>query len=121
MPLSIDIEKVPIFEDLNQNNDKKVIIKTKVSLDKLEDFLNKILDKYHEKCKYFVNLNEIYYGISFNVGIEQINAMIQTMFYLYIYKDTNGQSIIKIVSEDQEHPEWKDIKKDLITSLHYTS
>jgi len=115
-----DIEKEnidKIKESKSSKINKGLVIKTKYNIDKIEKVINNILDKHTDKCKYYVHIYESYYCISFNVGIEQLNAMIDTMFFLYIYKNENNEGIIKIVNEKEDHPEWTSIKNDIMRGL----
>jgi hypothetical protein len=105
-------ENILIYDD-NQRN-KGFIIKTKKNINDIENIINNILDKYQDKCKYCININDAYYSISFNVGLNQLDAMMETIFLIYIYKSNIDLGIIKLVHEKEEHPEWTPIKNDLI-------
>jgi RNA binding exosome subunit len=111
------IKSIPFFE--NNNNSKNIIIYTKKNIDDIEDRINNILDKYDEKCKYYIHCNESYYMLSFNVDIKQYDAMIQTEVQINIFKDKFNDAIIEIDKKIEEHPEWNDIKKDLHKKLSH--
>ena len=65
-------------------------IHTKISIDNIEKIINKTLDKYPEVCKYYINITETYWGVSFNVDQNQLEAMCETMFELRLFKDINN-------------------------------
>ena len=105
------------IESKSSKTNKGLVIKTKCNIDKIEKIINNILDKHTDKCKYYVHIYDSYYCISFNVGFEQLNAMVDTMFFLYIYKNENNEGIVKIVNEKEDHPEWTSIKNDIMRGL----
>ena len=108
----LNIENIPLDNKLDKNNKKSITINTKRTIYDIENSINSILDKYN-KCKYYININDSYYCISFNVGLEQYNIMVDTMFYLYLYKNEENLCIINMVNEKEDHPEWLSIKNDL--------
>jgi hypothetical protein len=111
----INVNNIPLYNNLKNN--KEIIVKTSKSIYEIENSINNILDKYNEKCKYYIDINNSYYSVSFNVQINQLQGMIDTMLYIYIYKTNDNLSIIKIVDEKEEHPEFKIIKNDLVKVL----
>jgi len=121
------IKNIPPYN--YRKNEKDVILKTKIPIDKIEGLIVTVLDKHCEKCKYYIDIENAYFGVSFNVGMDQLDAMNDTMFYIYIYmnenigskKESDNMAMIKMVNDSTNHPEWKDIKKELITLFHYVS
>jgi hypothetical protein len=111
------IKNVPLYNSFTLSDNKNIIINTKHQISTLENIINNILDKYNEKCKYYIDISNSYYCISFNVPIQQLDAMNDTMFYLYIYINSNNLGVVRLVNEKTEHPEWKLIKSDLIKNL----
>jgi len=102
----MNTDKIPLFDvKITQKNEKQKIITTSISIDNIENKLNKILDKVNENIQYYINITESYYCISFKVGLQQIDALIETMVHLYIYKDNNNLSIIGISEKINEHQE----------------
>ncbi len=117
----IKSNNIPTYNDINENTNNKVIIKTNLHPDKLEETINKILDNYQDKCKYYINLTDAHYTVSFKGGLEAHEPIFNTTFYLYLYKRDNNKSIVCMYNEKENHTEWKDVKKDIITTLHYLS
>ena len=39
--------------------------------------------------------------------------MVETMFYLFLYKNEENLCIINMVNEKEDHPEWIPIKNNL--------
>lgn len=104
------IESFPYYENNNETNN---ILYTKVPIDEIEYNIIKILDKYNEICKYYININNASFTVSFNVDQSQLNAMIQTSFQINIYK-YNNKPIVILSKEIQEHDQWSDILVDLL-------
>jgi hypothetical protein len=104
------IKSFPYYENNNENTD---ILYTKVPIDEIEHNIIKILDKHSELCKYYININDASFTISFNVDQSQLNAMIQTSFQINIYK-YNNKPIVILSKEIQEHQQWTDLLVDLL-------
>ena len=64
-----------------------------------------------------MDIGNFYWGVSFNVGLDQLEAMNHTMFLIYIYKDNDNNSIIIISKEIQEHGQWNSILQELSKKL----
>jgi Na+/phosphate symporter len=99
-------------EDLIENNFET--INTNINIEHIEDKLNKIVEKFEEKCKYCINITESSYYITFNVDINQLEGMCKTMVEIKLFKDKNNKSIIAISKEIKEHHEWNDVYEHLI-------
>ena len=97
-------------------NIKKNIINTTLSIDNLETLINDTLDKHNETCKYYINCDEAYWCVSFNVGLDQLEAMTKTMFYIMLYEESNKITIV-ISDEVAEHSQWDSVYKYLILHL----
>jgi hypothetical protein len=110
------IKNIPLFNlDTNSKNfsDKYIFLQTNKDVFDIENNLNNILDKFTEKIKYYIDCNESLYDISFNVGIQQYQAMVDTSFTINIYKNTNNKIILIISKNIDSHPEWNELKKNL--------
>ena len=81
----LKIDSVTIF-DKKLLNDRQ-IFNTNINLSKIEDFINNILDKHNDLCKYYFNINENYWAVSFKVGIDQIDVMCKSTFEINLYKN----------------------------------
>ena len=84
------------------------VIYTKISIDDIEDLINKTLDKHSEICKYYIHMDDNYWVVSFNVQLDQVDVMIETMFEIRLYKNN---SIITLSNEIKEHQQWRDVYK----------
>ncbi len=114
------IKNIPLFDtNINSNTfiDKSIMLNTKIDISEIENKLNKILDKFNEKIKYYIHCDESFYDISFNVGFQQYQAMIETSITINIYKNDINKAIIVISKKIDEHPEWADVKKELFKKL----
>ena len=116
----INLSKIELYKDTFFKIDKNILFKTKYPINDIENIINYTLDKYNDTCKYYIDIENSYWCVSFNVGLEQIEAMNQTMFLIYIYKDDANNSIIIISNEIQEHIQWSSIFKDLSKKLKNT-
>ena len=99
-------------EDLITNNYE--IIYTPIKIDLIEKKLNKLFDKYHEMCKYYITLSNATYHVSFNVGLEQLDAMNRTMFKIKIFKNIDEEAILLVSNEVTEHSQWNHIYVELM-------
>jgi len=117
--MMLEISKIKLYEEREFQNDDIILIKTKIKTNNIEHFLNNILDsnKYNDICKYYINLIDYTYHVSFKVGLEQLDAMIDTSFEIEIYKDTNNNSVIIIGKKIKEHYEWKELYLELTREL----
>ena len=111
------INNMPLFDSSTFSDNKNIIINTKHQINNLENIINSVLDRHSDKCKYYIDISNSYYCISFVVPIQQLEAMNDTMFYLYIYKNSNDLGVIQMINEKTEHPEWKLIKNELMKNL----
>ena len=119
------IKRFNLFNE-NSISDKYIKIFTKTDINDIENKINNILDKFSDKCKYYINISDEqpYYYVSFNDNnIEIINKF---SFEIYIYKnidDTdineteipmNDNKAIVVLSDGiNSHPEWENVKKIL--------
>lgn len=101
------------FEKHKPTKDE-IIINTNILIDDIKKYINRVLDKHHEICKYYINYTEPSWTVSFNVDERQIEAMIETSFEIIVYKDINNKSILVFGKEITEHQQWHDVKRDLI-------
>ena len=88
---------------------------TKISITNIENKINNILEKYKDLLKYYINISDNYWGVSFNVGMEQIQEMIDSMFCIYLYKDVSNNAIILLSKEVNDYPQWNSVRGDLIS------
>jgi hypothetical protein len=103
------ITSFPYYE----NNETSDILYTKVQLDDIEHNIIKILDKHSELCKYYININDASFTVSFNVDESQLSAMIKTSFQINIYK-YNNKPIVILSKEIHEHQQWSELLIDLL-------
>ena len=101
------------FPDYENNNETNDILYTKVQIDEIEHNIIKILDKHSELCKYYINIKDASFTVSFNVDENQLNAMIQTSFQINIYK-YNNKPIVILSKEIHEHHQWSDLLINLL-------
>jgi hypothetical protein len=111
----LKIDSVTIF-DKELLNDSK-FFNTNINLSKIEDFINNILDKHNDLCKYYFNINENYWSVSFKVGIDQIDVMCKSTFEINLYKNEHNSSVITISNEINEYEQWEPVCRDLIKAL----
>ena len=81
------------------NSDNKRIIKTALGIDIIKKTINKILNKNSNMVKYWENINEPIWGVSFNVDESQYMVMVQTAFEISIQSNDAGENIISFTSE----------------------
>jgi hypothetical protein len=104
-------------QDISNNLANEKIINTKINIDNIEDIINNFLDKHNEILKYYLFIDEKKWCVSFNLGLNQYDAMIKTMFEIKIYKDVNNKAILFISKEIDEHEKWTEIYNELITHI----
>jgi hypothetical protein len=110
--MKLDIQNIPIYNNINlENND---ILITKIPIEKIENTINDILDKYKEICKYYINTTEYYWSVSFNVDIDQIEEMCKTAFEIKVFKGSLNTSIIEITKEIKGNIYWNELDRELI-------
>jgi hypothetical protein len=100
------------FENHKKLKDE-IILNTNISIDDIKKNINKILDKNQETCKYYINYTEPSWTVSFNVDERQLEAMIETSFEIFVYKDINSKAIIVLTKEIKEHQQWHEIYSDI--------
>ena len=93
------------------------IIHTKLKINNIENIINNFFDANNEILKYYFFIDENKWCISFNVGLNQYDAMIKTMFDIKIYKDIDNNAILYISKEINEHEQWADIYNKLLSIL----
>lgn len=91
------------------------LVHTKISINNIEKIINNILDrqKYTDVLKYYINITENYWAVSFKVDMSQFQEMCDSMFCIYLYKTIDDNCILAISNEIQEFPQWSDVQKDL--------
>ena len=109
------IKNISAFINESTTND---IYYTSINIDNIETTINIILDKYSDTCKYYINCIDNNWCVSFNVGLEQYDAMVQTMFYINLYKDINNNAIITISKEIHDNEQWSAVLRDLLKNLN---
>jgi len=113
--MNLKIETVNIFNEEIINKNQQ--FKTNIHLNNIEDYINSILDKNHDTCKYYFNTSENYWSVSFNVDMSQLEAMCKSTFEINLYKDSDNNSIIIISDEINEFEQWSDVYRDLVKKL----
>ena len=111
----IDIEKINIYDKELLNDNQHFL--TNINIKMIEEYINNILDKHSNICKYYINITENYWSVSFNIDNNQVEELCKSMFQINLYKDTNYNSIIIISNEINEYEEWSIVYKDLIKKL----
>lgn len=107
------IEKFPIFsEDIH----KVEPLYSRIQLEDIENDIVKILDKHSDLCKYYINISDASFNVSFNVDESQLNAMIKTSFTINLYK-YNNKPLVILSKEIQEFNQWNIILVDLLKKL----
>lgn len=90
-------------------------IKTALSIDIIKQCINKILKKENDICKYWENINEPIWGVSFKVDKSQYQAMLQTAFEIsVILKESEGIYYVTLSSEMEECEHWSSLYTKLI-------
>ena len=112
----IKIETLTTYEKEIVINDDN-LLKTNININKIEEIINNILDKHNEICKYYINITENLWTVSFNVGIDQLEEMCNSSFNIYLFKDINNNSIINLSKEINEYHQWSEVKKDILKKL----
>jgi len=107
--MSLNIANIPNYNNIEKNN----ILITNISIDKIENTINNILDKYNELCKYYINYNECYWSVSFNVDLDQFEEMCKTAFEIKLFKGLLNNAIIEISNEINENNYWIELCRDL--------
>ena len=107
-------------ESLINEKYKKIFTITDINI--IEYKINNVLDKFSEKCKYYINYSDTqpYYCVSFildNYDNNNIQIMIKTSFEIYIYKNIDNKAVVVLSDGINNHPEWKDVKKSLKLEL----
>lgn len=93
------------------------IINTKIGVNDIENIINRVLDKHSEICKYYINIDDAYWGVSFNVGEDQLEIMCQTMFEIRVYKDSNDFVVVCLSKDITEVQQWSDVYASLLSKL----
>lgn len=114
--------EIPFLNQFNSDSSDTMkysyeIINTKINVNDIENIISKVLDKYSEMCKYYINIDESYWGVSFNVGTDQLEVMCQTMFEIRLYKDTNNCAVICLTKDVTELQQWNDVYRSLLSKL----
>ena len=107
------IKNIPLYDNVAKEKYRSNILITKINYENIERKINKLLDRYEEICKYYINIDEGFWGVSFNVGPEQIDAMIKTMFELRIFRTEENTINIFVSKEIGEHHQWSDVHNSI--------
>lgn len=108
------ITKIPYYEVVS--TDTNIIHVNKIQLDSIERALVSILDSHSSICKYTININDSCFTVSFNVGSDQLDAMIATSFQINIYRNTTNPIII-LSKEIYEHQQWSDVLNSILSKI----
>jgi len=109
------ITKFPYYEVVD--NDNNIIHVNKIELDSIERTLISVLDNHGSICKFYINITESYFCISFNVGSDQSDAMIATSFQINIYRNNTNHPIIILSKEIYEHQQWSDVLNSILSKI----
>ena len=112
--MSIKIETILNYADIKIPL-KYNLIHTKINIQNIEKIINNILDrtKYVDILKYYINITENYWGVSFKTDASQIQEMCDSMFCINLYKNNDENVILALSNEINEYPQWADLQKDL--------
>ena len=108
------ITKFPYYEVVS--NDTNIIHVNKIQIDSIERKLVSLLDSHSSICKYTININDSSFTVSFNVGSDQLDAMIATSFQINIYRNTTNPIII-LSKEIYEHQQWSDVLNSILSKI----
>ena len=117
--LAPEISLLKHTKDTCENQYLYEIINTKISANDIENIINKVLDKHSEMCKYYINIDDAYWGVSFNVGEDQLEIMCQTMFEIRVYKDKNDFVVVCLSRDITEVQQWSDVYASLLSKLNF--
>jgi hypothetical protein len=112
----INIDTVSLYKEEILKNDLS-IFNTNININKIENIIHALLDKHEDTCKYYFNISENYWSVSFNVGMNQIDEMCKSTFQMDLYKDNNNNAIIALSNEINEYQQWSDVLRDLRKKL----
>ena len=74
------ITNFPTYAKTSLTEDNNIYMSNTTPINEIERTICKILDKYSEMCKYYINIMESSITVSFNVGLDQYEAML--FYYL---------------------------------------
>ena len=108
----LDISKINLFDETKKTENT---IKTLIKTTNIEDRIYTILDKYSDFSRFYLNLTDYCWVISFKPEVCQgdFNVMTKTMIEIIIYKDSNDNIIMNISENINKINEWSDLLKDL--------
>lgn len=107
------INTVPIFI----KEDNKKYLSTTINIHDIEFQINNTLDKHSDTLKYYILCNDAKWIVSFNVDMNQFEAMCSTMFSIEVYQDENENSVIYLSNEIYDNHQWKQILNNLTMAL----
>ncbi len=93
------------------------IFHSTISINDAEGCINKILNKHKETCKYYINIYDHFWGVSFNVDASQFEIMSKSMFEIHLFKSTDDTSIFVISNEINDYEQWAEVKRDLLARI----
>lgn len=114
------IKNIPLFDssvNAKTFSEKNILLYTKININDIEKKINTILDIHNDKIKYYIHCNDSLYELSFNIGMNQYDMMVETGVTLYIYKNNFDEAVIILNKKIDEHPEWLNVKNDIINKL----
>ena len=111
------ITNFPTYAKTSLTEDDNIYISNTTPINEIERTICKILDKYSEMCKYYINITESAITVSFNVGLDQYEAMVGTMVEIKLYKTDDEKSIITISKEITQHSQWQELYQNLLSKL----
>jgi hypothetical protein len=114
--MSINIETISIYDKEMLIDDNQNFV-TNIKINDIENFINSILDKHKDICKYYFNITENYWAISFNIDISQLEALFKSSFTIFLYKNSDNNAIISISNEINDFEEWSKLNSYLIKKL----
>jgi len=104
-------------QDKKENTASERIIKTTKDIDSLEKTINNVLNKNKNICKYWKNINDHIWGVSFKVDENQYLAMIQTSFEISISINEIEGNSVHFSKEIEECDQWSPLYEQFVSKL----
>jgi hypothetical protein len=105
------------FETIPSDTLNNSYIYTKINTDDIEKKIIDCLDKHSTTCKFYINITDKTFVVSFNVGLDQYEIMCETSFEIKVFKDNENNSVIFISNEVKEHHQWSELYNYLLSKL----
>ena len=107
------IKTFEIYNEKYLDNDSEIFY-TKINIENIENTINKILNKHDDICKYYINITDSIYTVSFNVDMNQLEAMCKTAFEIKLFKNNDNNSVVILSNQITEHQQWSEVYTSLV-------